>query len=97
MWGRDSRSYDVVWSVTNSLRAELESQRTQVLGVHVGFVDTDMVAAIELPKLAPRQVATRVFDALRDGASEVLADDASVRTKAALSGSVDDLTFALAL
>jgi NAD(P)-dependent dehydrogenase (short-subunit alcohol dehydrogenase family) len=33
-----------MWSVTNSLRAELERQNTQVVGVHAGFIDTDMSA-----------------------------------------------------
>ena len=33
------------------------SQNTQVLGVHAGFIDTDMVADIPLPKMAPAEVA----------------------------------------
>jgi NAD(P)-dependent dehydrogenase (short-subunit alcohol dehydrogenase family) len=81
--------------LTNSLRGELESQNTQVLGAHAGFIDTDMVADIPLPKMAPAEVARRIIDALEDGAVEVLTDDVTVQAKAALSGPVEKLTFAL--
>ena len=94
--GAYGASKAAMWSTTNSLRAELKSQNTQVLGVHAGFIDTGMVAAIELPKMAPTEVARRIIDALEDGAVEVLTDDATAQVKAALSGPVENLTFALA-
>lgn len=43
--GAYGASKAAAWSVTNSLRAELAAQGTQVVGVHAGFIDTDMVAA----------------------------------------------------
>ncbi len=93
--GAYGASKAAAWSVTNSLRGELASQNTQVLGVHAGFIDTDMVADIPLPKMAPAEVARRIIDALEDGAVEVLTDDVTVQAKAALSGPVENLTFAL--
>ena len=93
--GAYGASKAAAWSLTNSLRGELESQSTQVLGVHAGFIDTDMVADIPLPKMAPAEVARRIIDALEGGAVEVLTDDVTVQAKAALSGPVENLTFAL--
>jgi NAD(P)-dependent dehydrogenase (short-subunit alcohol dehydrogenase family) len=77
------------WSLTNALRQELHAQHTQVVAVHVGLMDTDMTAGLEVPKSSPNDVAAQVLDGLQAGAFEVLADDASRRVRAALSG---DLT-----
>ena len=42
-----------LWSATNSLRMELEPQKTLVTGVHVGYIDTDMVRSLDVPKITP--------------------------------------------
>jgi NAD(P)-dependent dehydrogenase (short-subunit alcohol dehydrogenase family) len=52
------------WSATNGLRNELRAQGTQVLGLHVGFIDTDLTRGFEAPKLAPDFVVARAFEAL---------------------------------
>ena len=84
------------WSLTNSLRLELLAQRTQVVAVHVGFMDTDMTAGLNVPKSSPDDIARRVLDAVQAGESEVLADDVSRNVKAALSGDLTLLYPALA-
>ena len=94
--GAYGASKAAMWSVTNSLRAELERQNTQVVGVHAGFIDTDMVSAIPVSKMTPAEVAQRIVAGLEDGAVEVLTDDITINVKAALSGPVERLTFALA-
>lgn len=94
--GAYGASKAAIWSLTNSLRVELRGQQTQVLGVHVGFIDTEMVADIALPKTSPADVATRVLDALEAGAHEVLVDDVTAAVKSKLSGPVADLAFDLA-
>jgi NAD(P)-dependent dehydrogenase (short-subunit alcohol dehydrogenase family) len=81
--------------VTNSLRLELAGQHTQVVGVHAGLIDTDMVSDMSGPKVTPVQVARRIIDGVESGAAEVLADDISVSVKAALAGPVENLSFAL--
>ncbi|MCP9619538.1 SDR family oxidoreductase [Nocardia otitidiscaviarum] len=91
--GAYGASKAAAWSVTNSLRIEMASQHTQVVGVHAGFIDTDMVSAIQRPKATPVEIAARILDGLESGATEVLADDVTVAVKAALSGSVERLTF----
>ncbi|NMD55638.1 MULTISPECIES: SDR family oxidoreductase [Tsukamurella] len=80
------------WSITNSLRTELAGQNTQVVGVHAGFIDTDMVSAIPLPKATPAAIAAAILDGVEAGDVEVLADDITAATKAALSGPVEALT-----
>jgi NAD(P)-dependent dehydrogenase (short-subunit alcohol dehydrogenase family) len=84
------------WSLTNSLRLELLGQGTQVVAVHVGFMDTDMTAGLDVPKSSPDEVARQVLDGVAAGGFEVLADDSSRRVRAALSGELTQLYPALA-
>ncbi|MEO8037568.1 MAG: SDR family oxidoreductase [Betaproteobacteria bacterium] len=74
-----------VWSMTNGLRHELRSQHTQVLGMHMGFVDTDLTKGIEMPKATPEAVVRRALDALEADADEVLADEMTRQVKEGLS------------
>ena len=73
------------WALTNGLRQELRAQHTQVLGMHVGFVDTDLTRGFEAPKSDPDVVVRRTFDALEAGAEEVLADEITQQVKRGLS------------
>ncbi|MFD5112641.1 SDR family oxidoreductase [Streptomyces sp. NPDC058220] len=95
-WAAGSGAYGAtkaaLWSLTNSLRLELAPQGTQVLGVHLGYTDTDMVRGLDVPKNDPRAVVRDVLEALENGETEVLADDVSRAFKAALSGPVEGLS-----
>ena len=73
------------WSLTNALRHELRAQGTQVLGMHMGFVDTDLTRGIDQPKSTPEAVVRATLDALEAGAEEVLADDVTQHVKRGLS------------
>jgi short-subunit dehydrogenase len=73
------------WSLTNGLRNELRKQRTQVLGLHVGFVDTEVTRGLDVIKVSPQSVAIAAFAALEAGASEVLADDRARMVKRGLT------------
>ncbi len=73
------------WSLTNALREELRAQGTQVIALHVGYMDTDMAKDVQAPKSNPRDVARQVLAALENGNSEVLADEVSRQVKAGLS------------
>jgi NAD(P)-dependent dehydrogenase (short-subunit alcohol dehydrogenase family) len=73
------------WAMTNGVRTELAAQGTLVVGVHAGFIDTDMTAGIDAPKSSPAEVARQVLDAVEAGQVEVLADERTRRVKAALS------------
>jgi NAD(P)-dependent dehydrogenase (short-subunit alcohol dehydrogenase family) len=79
------------WSVTNSLRIELRAQDTLVVGVHLGFTDTDLTKHVTAPKIAPSVVAIAALDAVEAGVTEVLVDDVSRHFKNALAGAVEAL------
>ncbi len=72
------------WALTNGVRIELAHQGTLVVGVHSGFIDTDMTAGIDAPKINPESVARQVSDAVEAGQTEVLADDRTRQVKALL-------------
>ena len=80
-----------LWSATNSLRMELEPQNTLVTGVHVGYIDTDMVRSLDVEKITPEDVASTIVDGVELGQTEVLADELTRKFKAALSGPVEAL------
>jgi len=73
------------WSLTNGVRLELHHQGTLVVAVHAGFIDTDMAALVQAPKISPESVARQVFDAVEAGQVEVLADERTRTVKASLS------------
>lgn len=80
-----SASKAAAWSYSNSSRVQLKTQGTELVGVHVGFVDTDLIASFDVPKIAPREVAVAAFDGLEAGAPEVLVDERTREVKAGLS------------
>src|SRR6201998_263764 len=80
-----------IWSLTNSLRIELEKQGTLVTGVHLGYTETDMTTGFDVPKNDPRDVARQVVEGVRNGDAEGLADELPRHFKAALSGPVEAL------
>ena len=84
--GAYSATKAAAWSFTNTARAELRDQGTLVVGVHLGFMDTDMVAHLDVPKVAAVDVADRILDAVTAGEEEVLADGPARALKEALAG-----------
>ncbi len=80
-----SASKSAAWSLTNGLRNELRAQGTRVVGVHVGYMDTDMTRGLDAPKASPHDVVAQVLAALESGADEVLADDLSRQVRQGLA------------
>lgn len=80
-----SASKSAAWGLTNGLRNELRAQKTQVLGLHVGFIDTDLTRGFDVPKISPELVVACTFDGLEAGADEVLADEFTQQVKQGLS------------
>ncbi|GAB2578254.1 SDR family oxidoreductase [Microlunatus antarcticus] len=94
--GGYSASKAAFWSITNSLRLELAPQGTQVLGAHLGYTDTPMIAALDVAKSDPAQIVASIWDAVEAGQHEVLADQISRDVRAALSSPVEALYPSLA-
>jgi short-subunit dehydrogenase len=80
-----SATKSAAWSFTNALRIELREKGTQVLALHVGFLDTDMTKGFNMKKNDPRQVAARTLDGLENGDEEVIADEETNAIKRSLS------------
>ena len=88
--GGYSASKAALWSLTNGLRMELASQQTLVAAVHVGAVDTDLVADSPLPKMDPAEVAAAVYAGLERDEVEILVDEWSRTVKNSLAGDLRD-------
>ncbi|WP_322081102.1 SDR family oxidoreductase [Burkholderia sp. BCC1972] len=76
------------WSYTNQLRFHLRERGIQVLGLHVGFVDTDLTNGIDVPKARPEDVVRQTYDALAAGKSEVMADEGTAVLKSTLAAEI---------
>lgn len=85
------------WSYTNAVRLHLRDRGVQVLGPHVGFVDTDLTKGVDAPKSDAVDVVRWTLDALEAGESEVMADEGTRALKRSLSakepGYIDPLVF----
>lgn len=91
-----SASKAAAWAATNGLRLALHEQGTLVTAVHIGYIDTDMAAQVDGPKVAPGDVVAQVLDGVEQGLPEVLADDVARRVKSGLSGDLRQLYPAIA-
>jgi NAD(P)-dependent dehydrogenase (short-subunit alcohol dehydrogenase family) len=83
--GSYSASKSAEWSLTQGIRIELRSQGTLVTAVHAGYIDTEMVASLNVPKTSPQEVAARILEGIRTNQEEVLADQMSQEIKAVLA------------
>jgi NAD(P)-dependent dehydrogenase (short-subunit alcohol dehydrogenase family) len=57
-----SASKSAAWSLTNALRHELAIQRTQVLGLHMAYVDTDLTRGLDALKSSPEEIVFRALN-----------------------------------
>ncbi|MEU9131686.1 SDR family oxidoreductase [Kitasatospora sp. NPDC048540] len=89
--GSYSASKAALWSQTNSLRLDLKPRGINVTGLHVGYVDTDMAAAVDAPKSSPHAVAEQALDGIEADAYEVIADELTRRVKSGLSADLGAL------
>ncbi len=69
-----SASKSAAWSLTNALRHELAGQKTQVLGLHMAYVDTDLTRGFDVQKSSAEEIVQHALDGLEAGVDEVLAD-----------------------
>jgi hypothetical protein len=58
---------------------------TLVVAVHASFIDTDMAAGTDAPKVSPESVARHASEALESDAIELLAEERSRFVKESLS------------
>jgi short-subunit dehydrogenase len=73
-----SASKAAAHSVTMAQRRELAEQKTLVVGVYPGPIDTDMAENVPMDKAPPSQVADAIVAALRSGQEDVFPDATSI-------------------
>src|SRR5580704_17191354 len=78
-------SKSAAWALTNGLRIELAQQGTQVVGLHAGFIDTDLARNIDAPRSSPEEIVRTTLDALEHGDGQVLADEITRKVHRGLS------------
>jgi NAD(P)-dependent dehydrogenase (short-subunit alcohol dehydrogenase family) len=86
-----SVSKAAMWSATNGLRFQLQAQKTQVIGLLVGMIDTPMSSRWDVPKVTAASVAAQAYDGVADGAMEILADESTRGLKSMLSMKGEEL------
>jgi NAD(P)-dependent dehydrogenase (short-subunit alcohol dehydrogenase family) len=74
-----SASKHAALAVSDAARIQLHAQGTQVVGVYAGFIDTDMAAEVNRPKVPPGQVVERALEGVRRRLDHVYADDRAER------------------
>ncbi|WP_219838252.1 SDR family oxidoreductase [Paenibacillus sp. R14(2021)] len=89
--GPYSSAKSAEWSLTNSLRLSLAPKNIKVAGLHVGYMDTDMVANIQAPKSNPKDIARIAVDGIEAESYEILADEMSQNVQKGLAGGVATL------
>lgn len=83
--GSQCASKAAQFSLTNGLRVELRAQKTQVVGVFAGFIDTAMSRGVAgVPKTPPATIAQRVIEGVERGEEEILADERAVAVRETL-------------
>jgi NAD(P)-dependent dehydrogenase (short-subunit alcohol dehydrogenase family) len=82
--GSYAASKSAEWALTNAIRVELRAAGTLVVGVHAGWIDTDMAANVPETKISTDDVAGQTLDAVERGDEEVLTDDSTRHVKASL-------------
>jgi NAD(P)-dependent dehydrogenase (short-subunit alcohol dehydrogenase family) len=78
-------SKSAAWALTNGLRIELADQGIQVVGLHAGFIDTDLTRNIDVPKSSPEDIVGTTLNALERGDGQVLADEITRQVHRGLS------------
>jgi len=81
-------SKSAAWGLTNGLRHSLREQHTQVVGLHAGFIDTDLTRDLDVAKATPEDVVRQAYDAIEAGAEEVSTDEFTRQVKSELSAGV---------
>jgi NAD(P)-dependent dehydrogenase (short-subunit alcohol dehydrogenase family) len=78
-WASYGASKGAAWALSNVARDELAPRETHVTSVHCAFVDSDITAHIEFPKMAPETLVATTLDALETGKSEMLVNQLTPR------------------
>jgi NAD(P)-dependent dehydrogenase (short-subunit alcohol dehydrogenase family) len=82
--GSYSAAKAAAFSLTQSVRAELHRQGTQVIGVMPAYVETDMTARLQAPKIQPVEVVRAALAAVGTDQEDVYPGDPATQVAAQL-------------
>ncbi|MCV7420537.1 SDR family oxidoreductase [Mycobacterium yunnanensis] len=74
-----------LWAQSDAIREEFAPHGVAVTALHIGFMDTDMIADLDTVKTDPGIIAAMAVDGVERGVIEVLTDEMTREAKAALS------------
>ncbi|HEY9326948.1 MAG TPA: SDR family oxidoreductase [Streptomyces sp.] len=84
--GSYAASKAAAWALSDATREELAPRGITVSALHVGYMDTDMAAAVPADqKVAAADVAAQALTGIETGLPEILADETSRYVKQSLS------------
>ncbi|WP_326770903.1 SDR family oxidoreductase (plasmid) [Streptomyces sp. NBC_01591] len=84
--GSYAASKAAAWALSDATREELAPRGITVSALHVGYMDTDMAAAVPADqKVAAADVAAQALSGIETGLPEILADETSRYVKQSLS------------
>ncbi len=89
--GSYGSSKSAEWALTNAIRVELRASGILVVGVHAGWIDTDMAADVPESKISTGDVVRQTIDGVQRGDEEVLTDDFTRTVKASLPSDLASL------
>ena len=85
MLGAYAAAKTAVWAQSDALREELGPLGVALTALHIGFMDTEMIADLDTEKISPAVVADMALDGVEGGAVEVLTDELTRSAKSRLS------------
>ncbi|MFJ9038519.1 SDR family oxidoreductase [Streptomyces sp. NPDC102406] len=84
--GSYSASKAAAWALSNATREELAPRGITVSALHVGYMDTDMAAAVPADqKSDPAEVAAQALAGIEAGLPEIVADELTRQVKRSLA------------
>ncbi|MFH8487792.1 SDR family oxidoreductase [Streptomyces longisporoflavus] len=84
--GSYAASKAAAWALSNATREELAPRGIAVSALHVGYMDTDMAAAVPADqKVSAAEVAGQALDGIEKGLPEILADELTRQVKHGLA------------
>lgn len=72
--GGYSASKAAAFSLTQAIRAELRPKGIAVYGIYPGAIDTEMIAALSMPKTSAHDVAAAIVDGISNDVEDIYPD-----------------------
>jgi NAD(P)-dependent dehydrogenase (short-subunit alcohol dehydrogenase family) len=77
-------------SLTHSMRWDYGPLGVRIVGVYAGLIATEMVANIDMPKVAPEAVVGRVLDGVEAGEDDIAVDEPSAQLRARFHSGLEE-------